>query len=131
MAEAARMLSGKNYEAARMLAFKAKDLFEKAGPEIAREREAVLGNLISYVQIEEEREALMKKRKARKEREELELRKLEERLEDAAMAVMDLELGQKPPAKSTPASTRLPALQVTNPDELPDLCILVDNGEES
>ena len=77
MAEAAKMLSGRNYEAARMLALKAKDLFEKAGPEIAREREAALGNLMSYVQIEEEREALMKKRKARKEREEEELRKME------------------------------------------------------
>jgi sirohydrochlorin ferrochelatase len=128
MAEAAKMLSTKNYEAARMLALKARDLFQQAAPEIAKEREAVLGNLMSYIQIEEEREALMKKRKARKEREEREERELEERLEGAAMAAMEAAAaapGQKLPTKSTPASAGVAA---RGGGALPDLCILVDNG---
>ena len=59
LAEAARMLSQKEYESARILANKARELFERAGPAIARERAPIVGNLISYIQIEEERAVLM------------------------------------------------------------------------
>ena len=42
--------------------------------QIAREREPMVGNLISYITLEEEREVLMKKREAKKANEEQVLR---------------------------------------------------------
>ena len=122
MAEAAKQLSQKEFETARALALKARELFQQAGSEIAREREPMVSNLISYITIEEERDALAKRRKAQKEREEQQLRELERRLEGVAMAAMgDLPVAAS--AKETPAPADAPA-----PPALPDVCIVVDNG---
>ena len=125
MAEAAKQLSQKEFETARALAFKARELFEQAGAEIAREREPMVSNLISYITVEEERVALAKRRKAQKEREEQQLRELEKRLEDVAMAAFMLPVDKDLPvaarAKQAPADAPAPPAR-------PDMCIVVDNG---
>ena len=125
MAEAAKQLSQKEFETARALAFKARELFEQAGAEIAREREPMVSNLISYITVEEERVALAKRRKAQKEREEQQLRELEKRLEDVAMAAFMLPVDKDLPvaARAKPAPADAPA-----PPARPDMCIVVDNG---
>ena len=128
MAEATRMLSQKDYESARILADKARALFDKAGPEVARERAAVVGNLISYIQIEQERDLLMARRKRQKEREEEEARRLEQRLADAAEAALSVQFGSPVPSKTSLNQADASEGGVGGARRKADVCILVDNG---
>ena len=130
MAEATKRMSQRDYTEASILAHKAREMFQSAGADIAREREPLVGNLISYIQIEEERELLKKKRKAKKEREEQEVRQLTERLEEAANAVMAMQVGGD---LAQTLTTGAPSAAVATASDakgqlVPDVCIVVDNG---
>jgi len=117
--QASKALGNREFLKARSLAEKARASFQAAGSSVARERENIVGNLLSYIQVEEERVEANRRRKLKQQKQEEEVKQMAKRVEDA----LDSSLAF--PTDGEQAKTEEPTIE-SSPK--PDLCILVDNG---
>eukprot|EP00960_Hanusia_phi_P067535 766650-Hanusia_phi.AAC.1 len=119
IAQASKALGNREFLKARSLAEKARASFQAAGSNVARERENIVGNLLSYIQVEEERAEANRRKKLKQQKQEEEVKKMAKRVEDALDASLALpnDEEQIDPEDGT---NQLSAK--------PDICILVDNG---
>ena len=73
MNQASKALGNREFLKARSLAEKARASFQAAGSSVARERENIVGNLLSYIQVEEERVEANRRRKLKQQKQEEEV----------------------------------------------------------
>ena len=116
MASAANAVGRRDFIAARELLDKASKIFDSAGYEVRRDREAIVGNMYSSILIEEAREEAQAKQRAKREK--------EEKLHREALQLL------RPEKSEDPFDPNTSALEATGYGLLDgeDVCILVDNG---
>jgi hypothetical protein len=115
VAGAANAVGMRDFKAAREILDKASKIFDSAGYEVRRDREAIVGNLYSSILIEEARDEAQAKQRARRAK--------EEKLHRETLQQLQSEKLEAP--VDPDASAQETAYGLLDGE---DVCILVDNG---